>query len=117
MRLEKKAEGLRENGAKLKKERTRGASVFAWTFGSCSALLLGGGMSLTMLVTDSLPAMIGGIALGIAGIALCALNYLFYRRLAAKKTEKLLPLEEENGEKLAVVCEQAHELAANGELL
>lgn len=28
VRLEKKAEGLRENGAKLKKERTRGASVF-----------------------------------------------------------------------------------------
>lgn len=45
VRLEKKAEGLRENGAKLKKERTRGASVFAWTFGSCSALLLGGGMT------------------------------------------------------------------------
>ena len=83
VRLEKKAEGLRENGAKLKKERTRGASVFAWTFGSCSALLLGGGMFFCIVrlllrlkkleTNDQLLVL-----LLVAMLAVCGISYTYF---------------------------------------
>lgn len=56
----------------LQRAKTLGASVFSYIFGCIAALLLGGGMSLIMLNQNNFAAFVGGIALGIAGIALCA---------------------------------------------
>ncbi len=111
IRLERKADNINRTLAHLEGEKTKSASVFGYVFGSLGALVLGGGMSLCMLV-QTLPAMIGGIALGVVGIAMVSVNYLLYKKIAEKKTEKLQPTIEETEEKLAIVCEQAHGLWA-----
>ncbi len=108
-RLERKADAIAQNIAQLEGAKKRFARVFAYTFGSLASIVLGGGMCLCMLV-GSVPAMIGGIALGAVGIAGCAINYHLYKKLVDKKTEKLMPVIEENEERLATVCEQAHDL-------
>ena len=67
-------------------------------------------MCLSLLVENSVPALVGGIFLGLIGIVLCGVNYLVYRRLAEKKTKQLLPLIDENEEKLADLLEKGNDL-------
>lgn len=109
-KLQRRAEQLFDVSEKLEKSKTTSASVFAYIFGCIAALILGGGMSLTMLYSESLPAMIGGIALGVVGLALCGINYLIYNKLVEKKTRQVLPLIDDNEEKLANTLEQGNEL-------
>lgn len=109
-RLERQAEELfevidRQNGA-----NTLGASIFAYIFGCIAALILGGGMSLIMLVEGSIPALVGGIALGVLGIALCAVNYPIYKKISERKTKQLLPVIDENEERLANLLEKGNQL-------
>ena len=73
-------------------------------------LVLGGGMSLVMLHPESIPAFIGGVALGIVGIVLCGVNYPIYKKLEDKKTRQMLPAIDDNEEKLAVILEKGNEL-------
>ena len=75
-----------------------------------TALVLGGGMCLCMLVEGSVPAFAGGIVLGLIGIVLCSVNYPIYKRLAAKKTKALLPVIDETEEKLANILERGSDL-------
>ena len=63
-----------------------------------------------LLNADNLPSVIGGSVLGIAGFALCGINYLIYKNAVAKKTKKLLPIIDENEEKLASVLEKGNDL-------
>ena len=84
--------------------------MFAYIFGCIAALVLGGGMCLVMLIEGSVPALIGGIFLGVAGLALCGVNYLIYKKLAAKKTRELLPVIDQTEEKLADILERGNEL-------
>ncbi|MGN0820020.1 MAG: hypothetical protein ACI4M6_06530 [Christensenellaceae bacterium] len=109
-KLERQAEELfeiinRQNGAK-----TLGATIFAFTFGAIAALIFGGGLCLTMLITNNIPALIGGILLGVVGIILCVVNYPIYKKLSAKKTKQLLPVIDDNEEKLANLLEKGNEL-------
>ena len=76
--------------------------------------MLGGGLCLTMLIEESLPALVGGIALGIAGIVLCGINYPIYKRAVDKKTKQLLPVIDDNEEKLANLLEKGSELLKDG---
>ena len=87
-----------------------GASVFSYIFGCIAALLLGGGMSLIMLNQNNFAAFVGGIALGIAGIALCCVNYFIYKKMVEKKTGELLPIIDDNEEKLANILEKGNDL-------
>lgn len=108
-KLERQAEELsaaieKQNGAK-----TLGASVFGFTFGVFGALVLGGGMSLVMLV-EGVPALACGIILGLLGIALCGVNYPIYKKIAEKKTKQLLPVIEGNEERLAGLLEKGNQL-------
>ena len=48
-------------------------------------------MCLVMLIEGSVPALIGGIFLGVAGLALCGVNYLIYKKLAAKRRGSCCP--------------------------
>ena len=70
-------------------------NLFAYIFGSASAIIMGAGMSLVM--TDigadlgAAPAMAVGIGLGIIGIILVCLGYPIYNR-TLKKERKKLPL-------------------------
>lgn len=109
-KLERQAENIFETINGLHRAKTAGASVFAYIFGCIAALVLGGGMCLTMLIENSTPAFIGGIFLGIAGIVLCGVNYLIYKKLVDKKTKALLPIIDDNEEKLANLLEKGNDL-------
>lgn len=109
-KLERQAEDVFETINGLHRAKTAGASIFAYIFGCIAALVLGGGMCLCMLIENSTPAFVGGIILGIVGIALCGVNYLIYKKIAEKKTKTLLPIIDDNEEKLANILEKGNDL-------
>ncbi len=60
------------------------ATIFAYTFGIISALVLGVGMCLAMKVIGSgVAAMVAGIIVGVVGIIGCAVNYPIYKKMRA----------------------------------
>jgi hypothetical protein len=109
-RLERQAEEIFGTINNLQRAKTLGASVFSYIFGCIAALLLGGGMSLIMLNQNNFAAFVGGIALGIAGIALCCVNYFIYKKMVEKKTGELLPIIDDNEEKLANILKNGNDL-------
>lgn len=109
-KIERQAEGVYSTIESLHRAKTMGPSIVAYIFGIVSALILGGGISLVMLVENSTPALIGGIALGLFGIVLCGVNYPIYRKSVTAKTNKLLPIIDDNEEKLSNLLEKGNEL-------
>ena len=82
-------DALRELDAKVK----RPASVFAYVFGSISAIIMGAGMSLIM--TDiaekiglGIDPMIPGIVIGIVGMIMALLNYPIYKGILGSRKKK-----------------------------
>ena len=65
---------------------------------------------MVMTIKDNIPVMVGGIILGIIGIALCCVNYFIYKKIVDKNTKKLLPAIDENEEKLANILEKGNDL-------
>lgn len=110
VKLERQAESAFETVNGLKRAKTLGASIFAYIFGVIATLILGGGMCLCMLVENSIPAFVGGTALGVVGIALCSINYLIYKKSVEKKTKQLLPVIDETEEKFANILEKGNDL-------
>ena len=89
--MEKEAselDALRELDAKVK----RPANVFAYIFGSISAIIMGAGMSLVMTdigATIGLSSpMIPGIVVGILGMAMALINYPMYKTILSKRKKK-----------------------------
>ena len=81
-------DALRELDAKVK----RPANVFAYIFGSISAIIMGCGMSLVMTdigatVGISDP-MLPGIIIGIAGMFMAIINYPIYKRILGARRKK-----------------------------
>ncbi len=81
-------DALKKLDAKVK----RPATVFAYTFGSISAIVMGSGMSLIM--TD-IGATIGienemapGIIIGILGMLMAIINYPVYKRMLSSRRKK-----------------------------
>ena len=81
-------DALRALDAKVK----RPANVFAYVFGSISAIVMGTGMSLVMTdigaaigMTD---ALVPGIAIGIVGLCMALLNYPVYKRILNARKKK-----------------------------
>lgn len=109
-KLERQAEDVMHTINGLERSKTMGASIFAYIFGCIAALILGGGMCLTMLIENNIPAFVGGIVLGIIGIALCSVNYLIYTKIAAKKTKQVLPVIDQTEENLANLLEKGNDL-------
>ena len=54
--------------------------------------------------------LIGGIVLGIIGLALCGLNPVIFKKISEKKTKQVLPAIDDNEEKLANLLEKGDEL-------
>ena len=80
---------LRELDAKVK----RPANVFAYVFGSISAIIMGCGMSLVMTdIADSIglgvDPMKAGIVIGVAGMILALLNYPMYKGILNSRKKK-----------------------------
>ena len=89
--MEKEAtelDALRELDAKVK----RPANVFAYTFGSIAAIVMGAGMSLVMTEIGAIvgiaSAMPVGIAVGIVGMALAIVNYPIYKGILNFRKKK-----------------------------
>ena len=81
-------DALRKLDAKVK----RPANVFAYTFGSLGAIIMGSGMSLVMTdigekigITET---MVPGIVIGIAGMFMALINYPVYKRILVSRRKR-----------------------------
>ena len=81
-------DALRALDAKVK----RPANVFAYVFGSISAIIMGAGMSLCMTDIGAMlglgEAMIPGIAVGVAGMIMALVNYPIYKGILGSRKKK-----------------------------
>lgn len=81
-------DSLRTLDAKVK----RPANVFAYVFGSLSAIIMGSGMSLVMTdigaVIGITSTMVPGIAIGVAGLLMAAVNYPIYKGILNSRKKK-----------------------------
>ncbi|MBR4033860.1 MAG: dihydropteridine reductase [Clostridia bacterium] len=81
-------DALRELDAKVR----RPANVFAYVFGSISAIIMGSGMSFVMTDLASQlglgDMMIPGIAIGVVGMALALVNYPIYKAILNSRKKK-----------------------------
>ncbi len=66
------------------------ANIFAYTFGTVMALLLGVGMCLSMKVigNGSTTHMVLGVIVGLVGIAGISVNYLIFKKIRDKSMNK-----------------------------
>lgn len=65
------------------------ATIFTYTFGIISSLIVGTGMSLAMqVIGNGTIAMVAGIIVGIIGFILCGINYPIYKRMLEKGKSK-----------------------------
>ena len=76
----------------LDRKVKRPANVFAYTFGSISAIIMGAGMSLVMTDIGAMlglsGVMIPGIAIGVVGLGMALLNYPMYRKILDARKQK-----------------------------
>jgi len=71
------------------------ANIFAYTYGSVSALIMGAGMSLVMTEIGAIlglaNAMVPGIILGVLGLAMALSTYPIYKRVLSARKKKYGP--------------------------
>ena len=81
-------DALRELDAKVK----RPANVFAYIFGSLSAIVMGSGMSLVMTDIGATigitSALVPGIAIGTLGLGMALLTYPIYKGILGSRKKK-----------------------------
>jgi len=81
-------DSLRALDAKVK----RPANVFAYSFGSISAIIMGTGMSLVMTDIGAdigiADAMVTGVIVGIIGMLMVIANYPIYKRILGSRRKK-----------------------------
>jgi hypothetical protein len=91
---------LKALDAKVKKP----ANVFAYTFGSVSALVMGAGMSLVMTDIGAIigltSAMVPGIVIGVVGLCMAHSTYPIYKRVLNSRKKKYASKIMELSEKL-----------------
>lgn len=74
---------------RLDRQARRPAEIFAYTFGTLGALVLGVGMCLAMEIIGSLMPL--GIVIGVIGIVMVADNYPIYKRILSQRKKKYAP--------------------------
>lgn len=97
-REESKLETLKRLDAAV----SRPANIFAYVFGSISAIIMGAGMSLIMTEIGEIIGMnaplVPGIIIGIIGMIMALVNYPIYNAIIkhrrAKNSERILALSE-----------------------
>ena len=81
-------DALRDLDSKVK----RPANVFAYTFGSISAIIMGAGMSLVMTDIGAAigitSALVPGIAIGVVGLGMALLTYPMYKGILNARKKK-----------------------------
>lgn len=87
----KETTGLDELKALDKKVKTP-ANVFAYIFGSVSAIIMGGGMSLVMTDIGTTlgmeNTMVTGIVIGVVGMIMAILNYPMFKGILNSRKKK-----------------------------
>lgn len=74
---------------KLDKKAKLPATIFTYTFGIISSLIVGTGMSLAMQAIGSgIVSMVMGIVIGIIGFILCGINYPIYKKMIERDKAK-----------------------------
>ena len=70
----------------------RPANVFAYAFGSLSAIIMGSGMSLVMTeigeIVGIADPMVPGIVIGVVGLAMALVNYPIYKKILSSRRKK-----------------------------
>ena len=70
----------------------RPANLFSYIFGGISAIVMGAGMSLVMTEVGAsiglANAMVPGIVIGVAGMAMAIINYPIYKCILASRKKK-----------------------------
>ena len=81
-------DALRELDARVK----RPANIFAYAFGSASAIIMGAGMSLVMTDIGAAigitSALVPGIVIGVVGMAMALVTYPLYQRILDRRKKK-----------------------------
>ncbi|MBQ8322280.1 MAG: dihydropteridine reductase [Clostridia bacterium] len=76
-------------------EVKRPANIFAYTFGSVSAIVVGAGMSLVMTDIGEMVGignnMLVGIIVGVIGLGAAALTYPIYKKILDSRKRKYAP--------------------------
>ena len=71
------------------------ANVFAYTYGTAGAIVMGAGMSLVMTDIGTIlgltAAMVPGIAVGIVGLGMVLTTYPIYKKLLEGRRKKYAP--------------------------
>ena len=84
-------DALKALDAKVKKP----ANVFAYTYGSISAIIMGAGMSLVMTDIGAIiglsGAMVPGIVVGVVGMGMALSTYPIYKKLLNARKKKYAP--------------------------
>ncbi len=79
----------------LDRKAKRPANIFAYTFGSVGAIVMGAGMSLVMTdigaVLGMTDTLIPGIAVGIVGMVMAAVNYPIFNAILSSRRKKFAP--------------------------
>lgn len=109
LKLQDKADTAIATIYNLQNKKKNAGMAESLSVGTIGALVFGGGMSMSMLL-KGVGFMIGGIALGLAGIAICALAYPLFKKVNKKKNTQIEPLLESEFDKLADIAEQASKL-------
>lgn len=109
LKLQERADSVVATIDNLQNKKKNAGFVSSLSTGIVGALVFGGGMSMCMLL-KGIGAMIGGIALGLVGIGVCALAYPIFKKINKKKNTQIEPILESEYDKLADICEQANKL-------
>ena len=84
-------DALKALDAKVKKP----ANVFAYTYGSLSAIVMGAGMSLVMTDIGAMiglaSAMVPGVVIGVVGMGLALSTYPIYKKMLRRRRDKYAP--------------------------
>ncbi len=84
-------DALKALDAKVKKP----ANVFAYTYGSVGAIVMGAGMSLVMTdigaIIGMTSTMVPGIAIGVVGMGMALSTYPIYKKILNSRRNKYAP--------------------------
>ena len=79
----------------LDKKVKRPANIFAYTYGSISAIIMGAGMSLVMTDIGAkiglASTMVPGVVVGIIGMGLALSTYPLYKNMLSSRKKKYAP--------------------------
>ncbi len=109
LKLQTKIDNCLATIENFQRKKKNAGFVPSLSTGIVGSLTFGGGMSLIMTV-GGMAAMIGGIALGLAGIGICSVSYPIFKRINRKTNEKLIPMLDSEYDKLSDLCEEANKI-------